>query len=110
MRTFRPPFAWAITPHPNRSEGLLGDVSFQAPNAVARPLLQAYQPGGGFRKHQLPGAGIGHLLASELGLEEAEAVPGVFRAGVRLRHAPQVVVVADIAFGHLDRSPPGEVV
>src|SRR5260370_9120374 len=109
IRTFRAPFDCAISKYPNRSEGLLGDVAFQAPNAAAGLLLEGDQPRGGLRQDELPRAGVGNLVPAEFGFEEAEAVPGVFRAGARRRHTPEVVVPAAILGRSLDRRPPGKV-
>src|SRR6267378_2501648 len=111
ISTLRAPFASCDTVlNPNRIEGLLGDVSFQAPNVAACLFLQADQPRAGFRELEPPGTRVSHLLAPELGLEEAQAMPRVIRTGARRRHAPQVVVPTSILGGGLDRRPPGEVV
>src|SRR5260370_31669077 len=109
IRTFRAPFDCATSKYPNRSEGLLGDVAFQAPNAPARLLLEADQPRARLRQDELPRAGVGNLIAAELGFEEAEAVPGLFRAAAWRPHPPEVVVPAAIPGGSLDCGPPGKV-
>src|SRR5207253_11428134 len=90
--------------------GLVGDFAFHGPNVAARFLLQADQARAGFRELKPPSTRVSHLLTAELGLEEAEAVPGMIRTGARRRHAPEVVVPASILGGGFDRRPPGEVV
>src|SRR5690348_5357033 len=98
------------SPHPNPSEGLLGNVSFQAPNERPRfpfPIQDARAAAG---QSKVEGSRIGDHLAAELRLEETQPLPWMAGHGVRRRDPPQVEVAAAGLRGGGDRRPPREVV
>src|SRR5579864_7051742 len=64
----------------------------------------------GSGEDELPGAGVRHLLAAELGLEEPEAVPRVLGSGAGRRRSPQIEVGTSGLGSRADRRPPGEIV